>query len=329
MNKVNRILNNLSAAYARKSRGSTNWKVVVLCFIAAATFWLFSALNETHTAQITYPVQFELVDSNLVVMEKLPEKVPISVTGGGWNLLRRTSWFDVQPLIITVYNPTEQKFLLGRNLLGRFRDHLDEIEVNSVFQDTLRLNVERRVRKKVPVMVDTMAIYIRKNYRRNTPVILAPDSIEFIGPQSEVESLPDTVWVSVQSEDIDQDFFEEFDMQVDNAPHSRVEPSSISMKFGIKKLQEVNGNVIIDPIFFPQSNTLMLEDSIVSITILAYEDLVSTLKPNTVQVVADYRKMRRDSTILPEVVYVPDEVLGVIMDSVRLKVIKRPVADEN
>jgi hypothetical protein len=274
-------------------------------------------------------VQFELVDSNLVVMEDLPDKVPISVTGGGWNLLRRTSWFDVQPLILTVYNPTEQKFLLGRNLLGRFRDHLDEIEVNSVLQDTLRLNVERRIRKKVPVMVDTLAIYIRKNYRRITPVTLTPDSVEFIGPESEINSLPDTVWISVEAKDIDKDFSEDFEMQVDYAPHSRVEPPSISMTFGIRKLEEVNGNVPIDPIFFPQNAGLILEDSTISLTILAYENMVTSLKPTSVQVVADYRKMRRDSTILPEVVYIPDEVLGVVMDSVRIKVKRRPATDDN
>ncbi|MFA0961720.1 hypothetical protein AB9P05_07925 [Roseivirga sp. BDSF3-8] len=327
MNRVKRILNNLSVSYTRRNRGSTNWKVVVLCFIAATTFWLFSALNESHTAQISYPVQFELADSNIVVMEELPQRVPISVTGGGWNLLRRTFWFDIQPLVITVTNPTEQKYLLGRSLLGSFRDHMEEVEVNAVFQDTLYLNVERRIRKKVPVMVDTMAIYIRKNYRRNTPVVLTPDSVEFIGPQSEVDSLPDTVWISVEPKDIDQDFFEEFNVEPENAPHSRVDPPYITMKFGIKKLQEVSGQVTIDPIFFPDDG-LMLSDTIAEVTILVYEEQVSMLKPDNLQIVADYRKMKRDSTILPEIVYVPDKVLGVIMDSVRIKVLKRPVTND-
>jgi hypothetical protein len=44
-------------------RKGSDIKVVVMCLLAATTFWFLNALNKDYSTRITYPVRFEYDDS--------------------------------------------------------------------------------------------------------------------------------------------------------------------------------------------------------------------------------------------------------------------------
>ena len=90
-----------------------NWKVVVLCILAATIFWLFNALNKTYTTNITFPLEFDYDKETFVAVQPLPSNVRINVKGIGWDLFRRSAGLKVPALSIPLERPSEIKKIVA------------------------------------------------------------------------------------------------------------------------------------------------------------------------------------------------------------------------
>jgi len=110
---IDKILEGLKYIFTPSNK---NLKVVLLCVIGATTFWFFNALNKNYTTDMRYPVVFEYDSDSSVLVRKLPEFIEINVSGGGWELLRTTIWFNRNSLIIPIENPFNTSFISGQQL---------------------------------------------------------------------------------------------------------------------------------------------------------------------------------------------------------------------
>ena len=196
LRKIKEIFTWIASLFSSSKKES--WRVVLLCLLAGTTFWVLNALNKSYTTKINYPITF-LVDNldSLVVVEELPEKIEIDVSGGGWNLLRKTYWFNINPINIPLNNPTQVKYILGSSLVPLIAEQLSEVSLNYVATDTLFIDIEKRIKKKVGVVVDSMQIDVNPPYRIISNISIDPDSISFEGPTSLVEALSDSILLSL------------------------------------------------------------------------------------------------------------------------------------
>ena len=87
-----------------------NWRAILLSVLAATTFWFFNALNKNYSTRLNYPLGFSFTRDSVVVVNPLPDKVVVDVSGGGWNLMRKTFLFSATPILLQLDNPTEIKF---------------------------------------------------------------------------------------------------------------------------------------------------------------------------------------------------------------------------
>ena len=95
----------------------SSWKVLILSFLGATTFWFFSALGKQYNTRIRYPLEVVFDRDSLVLMQPLEEYVEIDVTGGGWDLFRQSFWFGADPILIEPDNPVSIKFLTRPTVL--------------------------------------------------------------------------------------------------------------------------------------------------------------------------------------------------------------------
>ncbi len=94
----------------RFSAKEGNLKIVLLCVLAATTFWFFSALNKTdYTTRLDYPIVFSYPTDSTYLLSQLPENISVQVSGGGWHLLRKTLLVNTRPVQITLDEPTRVK----------------------------------------------------------------------------------------------------------------------------------------------------------------------------------------------------------------------------
>ena len=166
-----------------------NWKVVLLSFLGATTFWFFSALGKDYDYRIDYPIEFIYDTDSLVAVKPLPKYVDIDVTGGGWDLFRKSFWFGTDPIILELDNPAAIRYLTRPTILPIISNQLDAFRINFLFTDTLYINVDRKVDRLVRMKIDSIAVSMDEDYRMITPISIDPDTVRIFGPTSFIDTL--------------------------------------------------------------------------------------------------------------------------------------------
>jgi len=166
-------------------------------------------MNRDHSANISYPVKFIYNDSSLVLVSPLPKKISMHVSGYGWNLLRKTFWFDIEPVTIRIEKPLKTKVITSRNLLPLVVDQLNGIKVNYLLKDTIWVNFERRIIKEQTVYVDGSKVSLNQDLSIISPISIEPSKVLVEGPESLLSELGDTLFLTIPQNNIDENFDEE------------------------------------------------------------------------------------------------------------------------
>jgi hypothetical protein len=301
-----------------------NWKVVLLSFLGATTFWFFNALNKDYSALISYPVEFDFQTDSIVVLDPLPENVRVDVSSGGWNLFRRTLWFSVTPIRISLDNPTDIKFLTRSSLLPIVTDHLNELQVNYLLTDTLFINVERKISRRVNIRVDSAAISIRNNHEITSPVSIEPDQVTIYGPVSLVNNLEEEYYVMIPQNRINDDISTQIDIPLPYPDLMESIPPRVNVSFSVDRFENDRIRIPVEMLNFPEDNGLQLEDTILTVSYIIRRDLKEEFNVSDFGVTVDYKMMNSDdSTIVPIIIYYPEVISEVTLIPDTLQLIVR------
>ncbi|MFY0607869.1 MAG: hypothetical protein JXR10_14215 [Cyclobacteriaceae bacterium] len=300
---------------------NNNWKVVLLSILGATTFWFFNALNKDYDARISYPVAFEFDRDSVVVMEPLASTLKIDVSSGGWNLLRKTFWFNVTPIQIVLENPTEIGFYTRNSLLPLVKDQLSELRINQLITDTVYINIERKRSKKVALSIDSLKIDLADNYRITSPIKLTPDSITLIGPQSFYDTLGRSYEILVTSKGISSDYDRDLDIAIAKHRLIQSQPRQVTAEFSVEKFIRASIEVSLETINFPQDSSLAPAQPTVQIFYTIAESDDDKFSESDFAVTADLLMMNvKDSTVMSMLMYYPEEAMDieVIPENIRV-----------
>ena len=230
---------------------TNNWKVVTFSIMGATTFWLFRALNEQHSALISYPIEFVFNRDSTVVMNPLPTVIKIDVSSGGWNLFRRTLIFGVDPLKVELDNPSEVNFLTQSFLSPIVEDQLEGLKINYIVTDTLFLNIERKIKKRMRLKVDSLNLSLEKDYQLISSIDIRPDHMMLIGPDSIINSFETDFDITPDDNEIDEDFDSRVEVPIVFKDLIQSEPNEVNVSFEVDKFKNVNIEVPIALQNFP------------------------------------------------------------------------------
>src|SRR6478609_9977380 len=132
--------------------------------MAATVFWFFNALNKNYSTNISFPLAFEYNQENYVPVTQLPSTVRLNVSGLGWDLLRKSSGLKVPPLTIPLERPTEIRKIVGSTLPALLSTQLEGFQINFVLTDTLRVDIDEKVKKKFGVTIDSIQRYLHSDF---------------------------------------------------------------------------------------------------------------------------------------------------------------------
>jgi hypothetical protein len=298
----------------------SNWKVVALCFLGATTFWFFNALNKNYATRISYPVEFVYDPEGVVVTEELPRRVNIDVSGGGWNLLRKTVWVKMNPIRIMLDNPTTQKYITKASLTPIIADQLEEIRLNYVVTDTLFLHIERQESKPVVLRIDSMRLPLEKGYQLTSPIRIEPDSVIFTGPLSFIDTLADTLFVPLSLSKLQTDLNTNIDLNTLVPETADVQPAQVNVRFTVGRFLSDRRLVRIRRVNFPDNNIRMV-DSLSVVTFRVAENRLEEVQRTGFYVEADFDTFNpADSTVGLQLVAYPQGVLQPSLDVERVRV---------
>ena len=306
------------------TENTKDWKVIVLCVIAATTFWFFNALNKNdYTTVINYPIEFIFDNPNdsLITVKSPPEKIAMDVSGRGWILFRKTFWFNYEPIKIELSSPADTRFLTRGSMLPVIEPQLSDLKVNYIVDDTIFIDIERRVSKKLKVFVDSAAISMEENHRITSSIRYRPDSVLVAGPMSVIKGLPMRMELEIDEDDIDAEFNDRIDANVLQLPLITYYPEKVAVTFEVTEFVKKDSSLPIDWVKFPDIRNLRVSDSVVNIDYLVDRENEERNNGDRFRVSANFSAIdSRDSTILLELEILADNIRDVDFSPRSIKV---------
>ncbi len=302
-------------------KGFNNWKVVVLSVIGATTFWFFNALNKDYNARISYPVDFEFDRDSVIIMQPLPSTLEIDVSSGGWNLLRKTFWFNVDPILISLENPTEIGFYTRNSLLPVVTDQLKELKINELITDTVFIDIETKRTKKVALTLDSLGIDLAENHRITSAISLSPDSALLVIPQSFYDTLDSSYPIQLESKGISSDYNREVDIEMPGGKLTRAIPENIRVKFGVDKFERRSIEIKVEKENFPEDSSIYLLQDKIQVFYTVNESLDTDFSDDDFVITTDLNLLEaKDSTVMAILVYHPEEAIEIEVIPEHIKV---------
>lgn len=289
--------------------------------MGATTFWLFRALNEQHSALISYPIEFVFNRDSTVVMNPLPTAIKIDVSSGGWNLFRRTLIFGVDPLKVELDNPSEVNFLTQSFLSPIVEDQLEGLKINYIVTDTLFLNIERKIAKRMRLKVDSLNLSLEKDYQLISSIDIRPDHMMLIGPESIINSFETDFDITPDDNEIDEDFDSRVEVPIVFKDLIQSEPNEVNVSFEVDKFKNVKIEVPIAVQNFPNNRMPKLIDSTVNLTYRVNESFAEEYSVGDFRVIVDYDFLKTDSTGAPMLIIYPDTLKQISMDPKKVRFI--------
>lgn len=298
-----------------------HWKVVVVSFLTATTFWFFNSLNKDYTTTLDYPVQFEFNSDSLIAVKKLPQSIELDVSGGGWNLLRKTAIFRPQPLRIDATELPGISSLSWLELLPSIREQISDLNINQVLSDTLNIQIEPLAEKWLKPIVDSTAISLQANHRIISQINVQQDSVLIIGPQSYLDTLGKTFTITLPQQNIDETFNESIQV-ISSGQLLSSTPETIDVSFDVGRFNLVSLDVPLEKTNFPTDSAFVLAQETIRVEFIVEEAKQQTYSATDFVIMADFNMLRSsDSSVLAILTAYPLEALDVKLTPEIIKVI--------
>lgn len=305
-----------------KPERASNFRVVLLCIFAATTFKFFNSLNGDYSTTLSYPLEFIYDESQYIPIDELPKNVQLNVNGMGWNLFRNSLGIKVTPVKIPLEKPTELKRIPGALIPGFISDQLSEFELNYVLTDTLFINLDYRHNKLYHIKIDSSNISTEINYYIVGPVLCSPDTVRLSGPMSILAAIPDTILLKLPDSDIDGNYDEDVVINIPNSQLITRNPATVNVIFNVREYTRVTREISLDTLGFPSSTSFIPNDLKTNVSFDVQVDSERKIDLEQFKILLDYEKINRtDSTVIPELISFPEEIINIQMDSVGVKVI--------
>lgn len=301
-----------------------NWKAIALCVITASIFWFFNALNKDYTTKLQYPITFVYNSDSLISTVKLPSSIEINVSGGGWQLFRKSISFSNTPLSVELQDPTSVKYLTRYSLMPLISDQFRELNINFVDSDTIKLGFEVMEEQKLALQIDTTKLEYGELYEKSSPVNITPDSLIFKGPSSFFDTLSSVFTLSPEMHDIDDDVNTEVSLSDYLPKFVKTTPSAVEISFRVKEYDEMQITVPITEINFPDDSSIFLQKSKVKASFWILDSKRDELDIRDFFIIADYMGVNpMDSTLKLDVIQEPDYVKNVTLKDDRVQILRR------
>tara|TARA_R100000005_G_C4992095_1_gene199344 strand:+ start:319 stop:1296 length:978 start_codon:yes stop_codon:yes gene_type:complete len=314
------IIEILKRSFNTPSTKDEKLKVVVLCIIISTTFWFFSALNKSdYVTQINYPIEVVYNDSLYVALSEIPDKLPLEVTGGGWDLMTRSFGFNMEPLIIELENPIRDNYRLSSNLRQDIVPRLDPVTINYLLEDSLIFNIDERVSIDVELVLDSADIKLSPNQRITSEITLQPNMVRISGPKSLLDTIQRPIRISIGDTEFNKSVDQKFSVRDFGSSLISTDITEVSVKFEVTEFMRKEIELPIHPVNF-KGKTGSIEPKRV---VVSYETLVSEIRnvdSLNLVLTADYSNLKKaDGTIPIEITMKPSFILDPKLSQSKVK----------
>ena len=165
-----------------------NMTLKISSLVLATVLWLHATTLHTYEEELAVDLQVSGIADSLVVVSPLPDKAHVSFRGKGdqlWWLFLRKPYIEL----------SAEGVGPGTKELPIYPDHVSlpavlDVQVTNIGSPrSVKLNMDRRVRKTVPVIVSTVGLPSKEVVRVDDRIAVDPAHVTLEGPAQNVDSL--------------------------------------------------------------------------------------------------------------------------------------------
>jgi hypothetical protein len=176
-------------------------------------------------------------DTDLILKTSLPDKLVTRLRGTGWDLFFLKSFSAQNPFIYDI--PRNAKFIGESDLINQLNQYLDNqnILVEDLGFSNRSITMEKKLVKKVPVKFDgdlTFAAF----YKLYETVWFNPDSIEVIGPETEVSKINFYPCAYQKIDNIQKDLVKKVELKSPEHDFITLSPQVVEMNINTEQLTQ-------------------------------------------------------------------------------------------
>lgn len=291
-----------NSSWRISSKKLSNLKVVVLCILAATTFWILNALNkDNYNTIVDYPIQWEFDKESFIPVKPLPESIQIQISGNGWDLLRKYFNLNEPPFSIILAEPSSRNFILTSELKRPLGEFITPTQLEGLLEDTIHFQIDKVITQSLTPVLDTAGYSLAKNIEIDGEASFLPKKVTLKGPSSILEAFDGKFPVQLNESKIDARFSKKVALTLNKNLEDliQVEQPEVEVSFEIIRYLEGNKRLKVKKINFPRSVTLENEEITPMMTYLVDEKKVGELKDMEFEAILNYStRNREDSTII-------------------------------
>ena len=229
-------------------------------FLLVSVFiWLLNALSKNYTTHIPYPLVYENLPENKVLVGDLPGELDLSVNAHGYALLRYKVFRKPDPVLLSVssFNLSRQGsdgnrgFLVTRYLKDHVARQLpDDLQLMELQPDTLHFQFARLERKMLPVE-QNFSYEVDRSFTVRDGIILSPDSVLVSGPDLILDTLQAVRTMKMDLGLLDRSYEGSAELRLrEDLEYSH---KAVDCSIELEKFTEVQLNIPVEVINLPDS----------------------------------------------------------------------------
>lgn len=300
-----------------KNRLNRKISIFLFCLVVASVFWLLNALAKDLTLDIQYPCVYEYSGEELIITNTPPSQLKVFAQGSGFNLLGQALILKRNPLHISLSDLTVDQ---NGNAIVYTKDLLDEvsnqlgsnISVESIYPTELKVRLEEKVTKSVPVVVNSDFSFAPQIRLKNVLVPI-PQKVVISGAKSVLDSIHE-IHTILLNQSIKEDVtLSNVDLVIPNTSRLiELKPRQISLEVKVEQFTESSIALPINVINLPEGINFRILPSTATIKFLVPVQLFDVISADNFTVSVDYRDIQKDQSRLKISVQQEKELVEII-----------------
>ncbi len=302
---------------------SQNLRIFLLCFLTAFIFWGLNSLNKDYQTSISMPLEVVYDDSLYIPLDPPPKKIPLQVSGYGWDLIRWTFGWQIDPIKLTPADLPESKSITYATFSDKITAKLQDLKLMNFIDPEEPINFDFLETRKVPIDFDAADIPFAENFYLKDSIVISSDTLSFTGPRSLLENLTEHYLLALPVDNIDKNYSSSLIVQLPHSELVQVEPENIELSFSVGQYELLEKNI---PIFMESKKKkkapeLFPENEFVRIVFKLKEAEEFGTDFDSVEAFVDLDRLsKNDSTARIQLRKVPESAVMTVLfpDTVRL-----------
>lgn len=266
----------------------------------AILFWVLTKFSREYTATVDATIIYKSIPNETLLTENNPEELSFDLTTNGFEFLYYKLKNPTVTIQISDYYQKGNKTvtLSDAQLTSLISSQLDKnLTVKNVSIDTLKINLELLVSKKVPVFSKAEIDY-REGFMSLETLQIKPDSVQVSGPLEVINAIDSIPTISKKYTGIDSNFSETIKIETPDATSVSITPETVSISLNVQEFTQKEITLPIQIINLPPETIVKLIPKVTKVTFNVPIKSYNTISEKDFRITCDFSKRNRTENFM-------------------------------